>query len=184
MLRERPHACSKVQPDFLVAWIGGPHAIENDEHVIVWRVSHFTCEVLHLGRLVRSCSVAARVVVDARPVVSDFHPSCVPEVACALEIFPTADSIPVTRRIHALASVIGRRPQILGPEEFFAGLVNQHRIVSNSATIVVQVMRTLCVSVVGPTLGSEISLVVNEEMILIKVIVLGEVWTRVEFNPG
>src|SRR6266508_753707 len=172
------------QPDFFVVRIGGPHAIKNHEHVILSCVSYFTSEVLHLGRVVGARGVTARVVICARLIVGRLHMSGIPEVTRALEIFAAADSVPIARRVHALPPVVSSGPEVLGPEEFFPRLIHQHRVVSDSAPVVVQVVRTLSVSVVGATFGGEITFVVNQEMVLIKVVVLSEVWTRIELNPG
>src|SRR5439155_24580091 len=110
--------------------------------------------------------------------------SGVTEIAGALEIFPTADGVPVARGVHALPPVVGRGPEVLGPEELFPWLVNQHRVMRDGAAVVVQIMRTFGVGVVGPTLGGEIAFVVNDEVVLIQVIVFGQVGTRIEFYPG
>src|SRR6185503_11978355 len=44
--------------------------------------------------------------------------------------------------------------------------------------------RALCIRVVGATLSCQVTLVINDEMILIEMIVLCEIWTGVELNPG
>src|SRR5258705_12813249 len=110
--------------------------------------------------------------------------SGVPEVTRAFEIFTTANGIPITGRVHALAAVVGSGPKIFGPEEFFSRLINQHRVVSDGAAVVVQIVRALSVGIVGATFGGQIAFVVDGEMVLIKMVVLGEVGTRIEFNPG
>src|SRR2546422_11091870 len=110
--------------------------------------------------------------------------SGIPEVTRALEIFAAADGVPIARGVHTLAPVVGSGPEVLGPEEFFPRLINQHRVVSDGAAVIVQVVRTFSVSVVGATFGGEITFLVNEEMGLIKVIMLSEGWTRIELDPG
>src|SRR5258705_1234144 len=107
-----------------------------------------------------------------------------PQVTRAFKFCTTANRIPITRRVHALPAGVGSGLKIFGPEGFFSRLINQHRVVSDGAAVVVQVVRAFSVGVVGATFGSQIALVVDGEMILIKVVVLGEVRTRIKLNPG
>ena len=110
--------------------------------------------------------------------------TCGPQVTRSLEVFPAPNRVPVARRIHSLAAVVCRRPEVLCPEKLLARLVNEHRVVCDRATVIVQVMRTLGVRVVGATLSRQIPFVINDKMILIEMLVLSEIWTGVELNPG
>src|ERR1700752_190318 len=130
-----------------------------------------------------SC-IATGVNVRAVRVIGNFHLTRGPQIPRALEIFPAPNSIPIARRVHSLSSVVSSWPQVLGPEKLFAGLVDEHRVVCNGPAIVVQIVRALCIRIVGPTLSCQITLVINNEMILVEMIVLTEIWTRVELDPG
>src|SRR6185503_10699854 len=128
--------------------------------------------------------IAARVMICGGLIVRRLHISGVPQITSAFEIFTTANRIPITRRVHALPAVVGSGPKIFGPEELFSRLINQHRVVSDGAAVVVQVVRTFSVGVVGATFGSQIAFVIDGEMVLIKVVVFSEIRTRIELNPG
>src|SRR4030095_3573928 len=109
-----PHAVQ--QPYFFVVRIGAADAVKHPRNIIPGCVGHFSSEVLQFRSLIGMCSVAARVVIRPRPIVSRLHMSRSPEITCAFKIFAAADSVPIARRVHALASVVGSGPKVLGPE--------------------------------------------------------------------
>src|SRR6185369_3012306 len=106
-----------------------------------------------------------------------------PQVTRALKVFPASNRVPVARRIHSLAAVVRRGPEILGPEKLLAGLVNKHRVVRNRAPVIVEIMRTLGVRVVCAALSCQVAFVVDDEMVLVQVIVFTEIRTGVELDP-
>ena len=108
----------------------------------------------------------------------------VPQVAGAVPIRFAANSVPVARGIHALAAIVGGGHQIVGPEEVFRRIVDQHRIVRDGAPVVVEIVRTLSVGVVGAAVDRQISAVVDGEMVLVEMLMFGEVGAAVELDPG
>ena len=76
----------------------------------------------------------------------------------------------------------GRR--FCGPEELFRRIVNQYGIVSDRAPVVVEIVRALAVGVVSPTVNGQIATVIDRDLVLIEVLMFGEVWAAVEFDPG
>ena len=65
-----------------------------------------------------------------------------------------------------------------------ARLVHEHRVVGDGAPVVVQVVRALGVRVVGAGVEGEVALVVDRELVRVEVVVLGEVGTAGELDPG
>ena len=92
--------------------------------------------------------------------------------------------IPIARGIHALSAVVGRRQNIVCPEELLRRIVDQHGIVRHGAAIVIQIMRTLGLGVVGAAVDCEITVVVNGELVLVEMLMLGEIRTAIELDPG
>ena len=163
--------------------VGGADAVIDHQHVLGGRVHELAREALHLGGVIRPRDVAPRVVEGAGHVDGRLHPRDVPQVARAAEVLAAAHGVPVARRVHALAAVVGRRQQVLAPEERLAGLVDEHRVVGHGAAVVVEVVRALGVGVVHPAVDGEVALVVDDEVPLIEVVVLGEIRARVELDP-
>src|ERR1051326_2957809 len=116
--------------------------------------------------------------------VGHFHVAGGPQVARALEVFAAADRVPVTRRIHALATVVRGGPKVLSPEKLLALLVHEHRVVRDGAAVVVQIVRAFRVGVVSAALRCQVTFVVDDEMILIEMAVLREKWTRVDLDQN
>ena len=92
--------------------------------------------------------------------------------------------VPETGRVHPLTAVVGRRPQVLAPEETLARLVHEHRVVRDRAPVVVQVVRALGVGVVGARVERKVALVEDRELVGVEVVVLGEVGAAGELDPG
>src|SRR5579872_5299421 len=55
---------------------------------------------------------------------------------------------------------------------------------SHRAAVVIQIVRTFGVGVIRTAVDGKISAVVNRELILIEVLVLGEIWPAIELDPG
>ena len=178
----RVHAVQ--QPRLVERGVGGADAVVDDEHAVARRVDELSREALHLRRVIGAGDVAPRVVEFARHVHRGLHPPQVPEVARTLEVLAAADGVPVARGVHALAAVVRRRQEVLAPEERLARLVDEHRVVGDGAPVVVEVVRALRVRVVHPAVDGQIALVVDDEVALVEVVMLGEVRSRVELDPG
>src|SRR5690348_5715407 len=52
------------------------------------------------------------------------------------------------------------------------------------AAVVIQIVRTFGVGVIRTAVDCKISAVVNRELILIEVLMLGEIWPAIELDPG
>src|SRR5579859_1722183 len=52
------------------------------------------------------------------------------------------------------------------------------------AAVVIQIVRTFCVRVIRTAVDGKIAAMVNRELILIEVLVLGEIWPTIELDPG
>ena len=137
------------QPGFSERGVGADHAVEDEQRTMAGHVDDFTREAPQLVAGICVARIAHRVMVVAGFAIDHPHGREIPEFPRTVPIVAVVDGVPVTGGVHPLSAVIGRRQQIVGPEEFLGRIVYQHRVVSDGAAIVIQIMRTLDFGVVG-----------------------------------
>src|SRR5438477_7759464 len=101
-----------------------------------------------------------------------------------IPVLVAAYGVPKPCGIHPLASVIRGRKHIFGPKEFFGRIEDQNGIVRHGAPVIIQIVWTLGIGVISAAVDGQVSLVINRELILIEMLMFGEVWSAIEFNPG
>src|SRR3954447_18330869 len=157
--------------------------VKYKQRIFLGKVKKLSPEEIELRWIVGVGCVSARILKLVGHVISGFHPCQVPQVACSLPVLDTANSVPVTRGVHALAAIVSCRPELFRPEELLARLIDQHRVVSNAAAIVIQIVRTFGFRVIGRTIYRQISLMKNRELVLVQMLVLGEIRAGSKFDP-
>src|SRR6266568_5902212 len=117
-------------------------------------------------------------------MIDDPHGAQIPQVASMLPVCWAPNRVPKARGVHSLTAVVSCWQQILRPEEFFSRIVNQHRIVSYGAAIIIEVVRALAICVISATVDRQVTLMVDRDLVLIEVLVFGQIRTTIEFDPG
>jgi hypothetical protein len=142
------------QPHLPEIRIGADHSVEHQQNIGGRNVEQFAREALEFGRRVRVGGVPRRAVIRAWAVIHDTHAAQVLQIEVALPIVHAAHGIPETRRIHALAAVIGGTHDIVRPEKFLALVIYQDGIVGHRPPVVVEVVRALGIGVVRSAVDS------------------------------
>src|SRR3954452_20008192 len=172
------------QPCFFERWVRADDSIEDEEHVLLRCIENFACEFLQLFARICAAGIAHCVMVLAGHTIHYAHRAQIPQIASPLEILRAADTVPKAGGVHTLPAIVCRRQEILRPKEFFRRIVDQYRIMSDRAPVVVEIVRALAIGVISPAVDCQITAVIDRDLVLIEMLMFRQVRPAVEFNPG
>ena len=171
---------SQVLRDIRVA---ADDPIENEQRIRLLDVEQFARKSLHFLRCICTRGVAKRIVIRSGPVIDHAHAAKFPEFLHPVPVLQAAYGIPESRRIHPLPAIVGGFPLVVRPEKVLFRVVNQHGSCGQSCAGSSSDSADSLSRCSPLPVNCQISPMIDSEMILAQMLMLGEVRSAIEFNP-